>query len=130
MIFFAFFIYFFNILEVILKNYFEINDDVYFISQRIKELDRSYHILYNLTRHCYEVHSFEQSDGYCFTVPFQELDERTLQFAHKTRRENQDKIIKEIEKNNEDLYKKQLKEQVKMLKEAIYVSERHYNPGL
>ena len=121
---------FLSILEVILKNYLEINDDVYFICQRIKEIDKSYHILYNLSRHCYEVHSFEQKDSYCFSVPFQELDERTLQFAYRTRRENQDKIVKEIEKSNENLYKKQLKEQVNMLKEAIYVSERHYNPCL
>ena len=113
-----------------MKNYLEINDDVYFICQRIKEIDKSYHILYNLSRHCYEVHSFEQKDSYCFSVPFGQLDERTLQFAYRTRRENQDKIIREIEKSNENLYKKQLKEQVNMLKEAIYVSERHYNPCL
>ena len=113
-----------------MKNYIEIKDDVYYICQRLKEIDESYFLLYNLTRHCYEVHSSLQKDSFCFTVPFQQLDERTIQFARRTRRERQDKIIEEIEKSNVDLYKRQLKEQVKMLKEAIYVSERHYNPCL
>lgn len=103
-------------------NYCEIKDDVYFVAQRLKEIDKSYYIIFNLSKKCYEVHSSEQKDSYCFTIPYTQLDERTLHFALKTRRENQDKIIKEIEKNNEDLYNKQLKNQIKLLKEAIYVS--------
>ncbi len=100
-------------------DYIEIENDVYYISSRLKEIDREYRLRYNLRRSCYEVHCLDQKDSYCFTVPFDQLDERTLLFALKTRRENRDKIIKEIEKNNEDVYNKQIKEQVKLLKEAI-----------
>ena len=102
-----------------MKNYIEIEDDVFYIRQRLKEIDKSYIILYNLTRKCYEVHSSEQKDSYCFTIPYDFLDDRTIDYAIKTRSENRDKIIKEIEKNNEDVYNKQIKNQIKMLKEAL-----------
>ena len=110
---------FLSILEVILKNYLDIKDDVYYICQRLKEIDRSYYVLFNLDRKKYEIHSNEQKDTYCFTVPFDQLDERTLFYSLKTRSDRRDKIIKEIEKSNEENYKKLIKEQVNLLKEAI-----------
>lgn len=103
-----------------MKNYLEIEEDVYFICLRLREIDKSYRVLYNLARQCYEVHSFEQSkSSYCFTVPYSQLDERTVLFALKTRSENRDKLIAEIEKNNQDVYDRQIKTQVKMLREAL-----------
>ncbi len=105
-----------------MKNLIEIKDDVYFIAERLKDIDKSYQIFFNLIRKCYEVHSCEQKDSYCFAVPYEFLDERTIAYALKTRHENRDKIIKEIEKNNEEVYNRQIKNQVKMIKEAIYVS--------
>lgn len=102
-----------------MKNYLEIKDDVYYICKRLKELDKSYIVLYNLDKKVYEVHSLEQKDSYCFTVPFEILDARTIYYALKTRSDRRDKIIEEIEKNNEINYKKQIKQQVNLLKEAI-----------
>lgn len=100
-------------------NYLEIKDDVYYIDKRLKEIDDSYILLFNLDKKTYEVHSLMQKDSYCFTVPYQQLDERTLFYALKTRSDRRDKIIEEIEKNNEETYKKQIKQQVNLLKEAI-----------
>lgn len=100
-------------------NYQEIKDDVYYICDRLKEIDESYYVLYNLSKNCYEVHSSLQKNSYCFVVPFDELDERTLAFARRTRSDRRDKLIEEIEKNNEEVYKKQIKQQVNLLKEAI-----------
>ena len=103
-----------------MKNLIEIKNDCYFISQRLKEIDKSYQIFYNLKRKVYEVHSSKQEkNSYCFTVPYDELDERTLFYALKTRIENKDKIIKEIEQNNLEIEKKNTKMQVNALKELI-----------
>ena len=110
---------FLSILEVILINYLKIDNDVYYICSRLKEIDESYFVLYNLDKNVYEVHSSLQKDSYCFTVPFSVLDQRTLFYALKTRSDRRDKIIEEIEKNNEETYKKQIKQQVNLLKEAI-----------
>lgn len=115
----CYFLPFLSILEVILKNYLEIKDDVYYICDRLKEIDDSYIVLFNLDNLRYEIHSKGQKSSYCFTVPFDSLDERTLSYALRTRSERRDKIIEEIEKSNEELYKKQIKQQVNLLREAI-----------
>lgn len=100
-------------------NYLEIKDDVYYICDRLKEIDESYFVLYNLSKKCYEVHSSNQKNSYCFEVPYSVLDERTLVFASRTASSRRDKLIEEIEKNNEEVYKRQIKQQVNLLKEAI-----------
>ena len=110
---------FLSILEVILKNYLEIKDDVYYICDRLKEIDDSYIVLFNLDNLRYEIHSKGQKSSYCFTVPFDSLDERTLSYALRTRSERRDKIIEEIEKNNMENDNKMIKEQVILLKEAL-----------
>ncbi len=103
-----------------MKNLIKIDCDNFFISERLKFIDSSYVIYYNLSDQCYEVHSIEQyKNSYCFKVPYRELDERTLFFAKKTRSENRYKLIKEIEENNRLLYEKNIKNQVNLLKEAI-----------
>lgn len=106
-----------------MKDYILINDDNFDISSRLKEIDKSYYLVYSISRKCYEVHSNEQvQNSYCFTVPFDTLDERTILFALKTRSTNRDKLIEEIEENNRIVEQKNIKKQVNMLKEALYVS--------
>lgn len=98
----------------------KIEKDVFFIAERLKNIDESYEVYFNLGQNCYEVHSTEQAkNSYCFHIPYPQLDERTLDYAIKTRSENRDKIIKEIEQNNQLLYEKNIKEQVNKLREAI-----------
>ena len=103
-----------------MKNLIEIRDDCFFIDKRLKDIDKSYQIFFNLERKVFEVHSSEQEkNSYCFTVPYAELDERTLDYALKTRSENRDKIIAEIDQNNQKVEKKNLKMQVDALKELV-----------
>ena len=98
----------------------KIDNDVFFIVNRLKEIDKSYEVYYNLDQKCYEVHSREQKkNSYCFRVPFDTLDERTLFYAKKTRYENREKLLAEIEKANEVLYEKNVKEQASLLKEFL-----------
>ena len=97
-----------------------ISSDNYFISQRLKEIDKSYQIFFNIASNSYEVHSSDQcKNSFCFKVPYSTLDERTLLYAKKTRSENRDKLIAEIEKSNEILYERNIKKQVDLLKEII-----------
>ena len=103
-----------------MKNYLEIKNDVYFICQRLRDIDDSYFLLYNLDRQAYEVHSSAQGrDSFCFTVPYEQLDARTIEFALKTSAHRRDELIKEIEKNNQLVYERELKRQVNLLKEAL-----------
>lgn len=103
-----------------MKKLIKIENDNYFIANRLKRIDESYEVYYNLDKRAYEVHSNTQSKcSYCFRVPFETLDERTLDYAVKTLAVNRDKIIKEIEENNQLLYEKNIKNQVNLLKEAL-----------
>ena len=78
----------------------EIKNDVYYISQRLKEIDFKYFILYNTKKKKYEIHHSGQSDTYCLTVPFDELDSRTIHFVNQTRVENRDRLLKELDEEN------------------------------
>lgn len=102
------------------KDYVFIDSDNLFVCQRLKQVDPSYRVVFNLKKQKYEVHSVEQVGGsYCFTLPYPCLDERAVEFALKTRRKNSDKIIAEIDKYNENLYNQMLKQEVNKFKEAL-----------
>lgn len=103
-----------------MTNLIDIENDVFDITRRLQEIDASYQIKYNLNANRFEVHSSEQPKGsYCFSVPYDQLDERTLDYAQKTRFENFDKIISEIEIDNLLLEEKTTKQQVELLKEMV-----------
>lgn len=103
-----------------MKNLVLIEGDPFFISERLKEVDPSYVIYFNLAQKSYEVHSLEQvKNSYCFKVPYSDLDERTIIHAKRTRIENRDKIIAEIEKDNLLLEQKNIKKQVELIKESL-----------
>ncbi len=101
-------------------NLIKIESDVFFICQRLKEVDESYQVFYNLRTESYEVHSSEQQkNSYCFKIPFDRLDERTIDYAVKTRSENRDKLLKEIELNNKRIEERNIKNQINLLKEVL-----------
>ena len=81
-----------------------IKSDVYNISKRILDIDRSYFIVYNTSKDCYEVHSSQQLDTtYCLTVPYKHLDVRTLDCVYQTKSENIEKILNQIDVENKIL---------------------------
>lgn len=103
-----------------MKNLIKIENDCCFICERIKEIDPSYEIYFNLESNSYEVHSSQQvKNSYCFKVPYSQLDSRAIDFAFKTRVQNIEKILAQIDKDNQILYEKEVKKQVNMLKEAL-----------
>lgn len=103
-----------------MKKYYLVANDVFDIANRIKEIDQSYFIVFNAAKQKFEVHSLCQMGGtYCFTVPFCELDERTVDYARKTRRENIAKIIAQIDFENEKLQKENFKQAKNKLEEIL-----------
>lgn len=97
----------------------QIHSDVFDINKRIKEIDESYYLVFNAKRQVFELHSSDQPfSSYCLTLPQENLDERVLILARKTLRQNQDKLIEEMEKQNQKIEK----EKIEQIKRSLYGS--------
>lgn len=60
-------------------------DDPFRIAERLKDIEEGYFILRNTNTGRYEVHStMNLGSTYCFTVPFDRLDSRTLEYCRET----------------------------------------------
>lgn len=103
-----------------MKKYILIEHDPLFICQRLKEIDKSYFVLLNKKSGLYEVHSSDQiGDSYCFTVRFDALDDRTLDYARRTRAERQAECIREMDEANEKLQKSLIKSATEKIMEVV-----------
>lgn len=78
----------------------KIEDDVFDITKRIKEIDDGYYIEYNCKRKLYELHNFNQLNSYCLTIPFDNLDDRVLDLILYTNISNIDNIMIDINNCN------------------------------
>ncbi len=88
----------------------EIKSDVMFVSNRLKEIDSSYYLVFNTIKGKYEVHSNNQIGcSYCLTCPNDALDERLLELTKKTRRQNLNELIRKIDLENEKIQKQNQK---------------------
>jgi hypothetical protein len=87
----------------------EIKTNVYFIPERLREIDGGYFVVRDLDRAVFEIHNRNQPDTtFCLTVPYDGLDERTVTLTLKTRIANIEKIIRETEDENEKIKKSRL----------------------
>ena len=78
-----------------------INSDLFGIGDRLREIDSDYFVAYNGGLCRFEVHHRRQrGDTLALAVPYPALDARTVALAKKTRRENIDKLIKEMDEAN------------------------------
>lgn len=106
-----------------MKNQKVIQSDTYYICERLKEIDSSYFIVFNFEKNKFEIHSSEQKgDSYCLTIPYDVLDERTINLVKKTRAINVDKLIEEMDKENDIKQRQREKDAVNCLKEVMYDS--------
>ena len=85
-----------------MKNLINIFTDPFFICERLKEIDKSYFVMFDFKEKKYQLHSSEQKgNSYCLTFPFDCLDARAVEHARKTRVEMKEKLSKRlIEKTN------------------------------
>jgi len=85
-------------------NYQIINSDPHDISSRIKEVDLNYFIARNYKTNKFELHASNRRGGsLCLVLPFEVLDERTINYARRTRVENATKLFREMEASNKRL---------------------------
>ncbi len=107
-----------------------ITKDVYNISSRIKQINPHYNIVYDMPANKYMVYCDDQGivaenvGGrklyYVMTIPYNELDFRTLKYVYSTRIDNLENIIAEIDKSNQEL---QQNNRLKIKNQALEVAE-------
>lgn len=102
--------------------YIKIDNDVFDVVNRIKQIDDKYFVLYNLSRKKYEVHYKRAKNTYELTLPFDTLDARAVLHVQKTKVENQKKIFAEIKVENQKLEKAKQKEQLERMEKMVYGS--------
>ena len=79
---------------------FRIENDLFDIVKRIKEIDDGYFVEYNSQKDCYEIHNSKQLNTYCLSIPFDSFDGRVINVVLSSLVRNIDTIINEIDKNN------------------------------
>lgn len=82
-----------------------IENDLFDISNRIKNIDRDYVIYRNMLNKKFELHNTRYSPSLQLVLPFDELDMRTIDYTVNTRVENIKKVAEEMEKENRRLEK-------------------------
>lgn len=90
-----------------------IKDSVYEIPQRLKEYDKSFFVVFNKLSGKFEIHSTDNLfDTYCFTVPYDILDQRTIDIVMKndTNKKGAKDFIRELEEHDYKMEKKKDKE--------------------
>ena len=77
-----------------------VKNDLFNICKRLRFINRDYRMFFNGKAQRYEVHN---QNGLCFVVPYGALDERTLDYAWRTRIENLDYLESQFEENNREI---------------------------
>ena len=92
--------------------------DVFFIERRLKEINPRYELYFNKLTKKHEVYIL-QGDRLVlqFVCPYDSLDARLIRYARQTSVKNLDKIIKQIETDNENLLKKEEEQKRVLAKE-------------
>ena len=101
----------------------KIDDDVFEIAKRIKEIDDGYYIVFDTKKEVYELHNSKQVYSYCLTVPYTNLDSRLLDMVLYTNISNIDNIINDIDNNNASIERNtaiQVKDYTNFMVKEIY----------
>ena len=75
----------------------KIAEDALDVADRIREIDEGYEIYYNRAKNRFEIYKKGERQA---VLPFDELDERTVTYLRKTRIENAEELIEEIDSEN------------------------------
>jgi hypothetical protein len=80
-----------------MKNLIQITNDLFDIAWRLKAIDPAYTLFFNTSSKRFEVHARGHLQ---VALPFEKLDERTIEYVQKTRIENLQRIMDEIDEAN------------------------------
>ena len=102
--------------------YIKINDNLYDVVNRIKQIDSKYFVLFNIEKKKFEVHYQRAKNTYELTLPFDELDARAVYYVQKTKIENQQRLYAEMKAQNQKLEKEKQERQIELLQRRVYES--------
>ena len=98
----------------------KLTHDLFNITRRIKSIDSHYEIVFDTERVCFEIHNSRQVDNtFCLSVDNDSLDARVLDKVYKTRSENIDEIMEQIDQHNERLQSQMQNAAREKISEAI-----------
>lgn len=84
----------------------KIENDIFFLAERLKEIDPDYFIALNTKNKNFEVHNSSQPiNSFCLLVPKNKLDPSLVEYVRKTRANRQKKLLAEIEATNQKMQK-------------------------
>ena len=103
-----------------------VKSDVYNICNRIKKFDCSYKVVFNTFNNQYEIYSTKLGQSievisgvvlsYVCTLPYKQLDYRTIKYLHDTSVENIQNLIDKIDKSNHQLEREN---QTKIINQSV-----------
>ena len=83
-----------------MQKLFEVKEDLFDISARIKSIDEKYKIYFNGDTRRYELHHTAKKPTYQLTFPYARLDKRALDYTLKSAVKNRELILRQIEEQN------------------------------
>lgn len=80
-----------------------IDDDMFGVARRLKGIDDGYFVFLNYKTGKFEIHNRRDSPSLCLVLPYETLDERTVNKVLYTRAERVEKIVADMERENRRL---------------------------
>ena len=99
----------------------EIIEDVLEIVPRIKAIDSHYRVYRNHNKHRFDIYRTYGLNQKLELIWDKPLDERLIRKVHMTRKENIEKLLKQIEKDNEKLQKQENDELFNKIMENVEI---------
>ncbi len=99
-----------------------IENDVFDIGARLREIDGGYYPVYNLTKKRFEVHHSGSKNSLQVVLPYPCLDKRAIDRVRETRLEYVENMLREMDESNE---KKRLDSEKRRMDEADELIERY-----
>ncbi|HYE12256.1 MAG TPA: hypothetical protein VEF53_18960 [Patescibacteria group bacterium] len=106
------------------------------IIDEIKRIDKDYFVVRNHEDGVFEIHHGTPCIGrgmatWQLTIPYPELDQRTIDYIHKTKIENIKEVMSEIEEKNEKVVKNARKKKAErdkeIAKDIARYTENHFS---
>lgn len=83
-----------------------IKDDMFEIAKRLKSINKNYVLVRNKKLNRFELHFLRPILSLEAVFPYKSIDKRMVDYVNKYKKENIDKIIKQIDENNEKITEK------------------------
>ena len=95
---------------MIFKSYMEEIKDPFDVYLRIQDFVSSWRIFWNRRKNRFEVHDVQSGEWHTLVsvLPFDQIDQRTVDYLKKQHISRFGKIMNEIEENNKDIARRQM----------------------